>query len=63
MVTALLEYLNLSTVFPEAYVDLILFVTILSISILAMQNRSSYSSQTPIFPIFHQFSRNFALCF
>ena len=29
MVTALLEYLNLIAVFPEAYVDLILFVTIL----------------------------------
>jgi len=29
MVTALLEYLNLLAVFPEAYVDLILFVAIL----------------------------------
>ena len=29
MVTALLEYLDLLAVFPEAYVDLILFVTIL----------------------------------
>ena len=27
MVTALLEYLDLLAVFPEAYVDLILFVT------------------------------------
>ena len=29
MVTALLEYLDLLAVFPEAYFDLILFVTIL----------------------------------
>ena len=29
MVTALLEYLDLLAVFPEAYVDLILFVTII----------------------------------
>jgi len=29
MVTALLEYLDLFVVFPEAYIDLILFVTIL----------------------------------
>ena len=29
MVTALLEYLDLLAVFPEAYVDLILFVIIL----------------------------------
>ena len=29
MVTALLEYLDLLAVFPEAHVDLILFVTIL----------------------------------
>ena len=29
MVTALLEYLDLLAVFPEAYVNLILFVTIL----------------------------------
>ena len=29
MVTALLEYLDLLAVFPEVYVDLILFVTIL----------------------------------
>jgi len=28
IVTALLEYLDLLAVFPEAYVDLILFVTI-----------------------------------
>ena len=28
MVTALLEYLDLLAVFPDAYVDLILFVTI-----------------------------------
>jgi len=29
IVTAILEYLDLLAVFPEAYVDLILFVTIL----------------------------------
>jgi len=29
MVTALLEYVDLLAVFPEVYVDLILFVTIL----------------------------------
>ena len=29
MVTVLLEYLDLLAVFPEAYVDLILFLTIL----------------------------------
>ena len=29
MVTSLLEYLDLLAVFPEAHVDLILFVTIL----------------------------------
>ena len=29
MVTALLDYLDLLAVFPEAHVDLILFVTIL----------------------------------
>ena len=28
-----------------------------------MQNRLSYSSQTPIFPNFHLFFQNFALCF
>jgi len=44
-VTALLEYLDLLAVFPEAYVDLILFVTILVD--FAMQKRLSYSSQTP----------------
>ena len=53
MVTALLEHLNLLAVFPEAYFNLILFVTILvSISNFAMQNKLSYSSQTPIFPEF-----------
>jgi len=50
MVTALLEYLNLLAVFPEAYL-------ILSISILAMQNKLSYGSQTPIFTNFPYFPR------
>jgi len=51
MVTALLEYLDLKAVFPEAHVDLILFVTIVVVySISAMQ-------------IFHLFFLNFALCF
>jgi len=49
MVTALLEYLDLLTVFREAYVDLILFVTILvEYHHFCKQNRLSYSSQTPI---------------
>ena len=57
MVTALLEYLDLLAVFPEAYVDLILFVTILiqCLHLFNAKYRLSYSSQTPIFPIYPEF--------
>ena len=54
--TTLLEYLDLLAVFPEVYVPVLT-----SISIFAMQNRLSYSSQKPIFKNFTNFSRNLLL--
>ena len=60
MVTALLEYLDLLAVFPEAYVDLILFVTIL-VEYLHLCNAklaklqfsdTHFSKFSPIFPEF-----------
>ena len=53
-VTALLEYLDLLAVFPGAYVDnpVCDYSSRVRISIFAMQNTISYSSQTPFFLLF-----------
>jgi len=64
MVTALLEYLDLLAVFPIAYVDLILFVTILVEYLLLLRHPLFHFS--PIFPEFcslllaSYFSKKFA---
>jgi len=65
IVIALLEYLDLLAVFPEACVDLILFVTNV-VEYLHLSNSKKairHSSQTTIFPNFHLFFLEFCSCF